>query len=136
MWTNIHGKLKKIVEPHPYKVNYSLNVFNVEPVSNFDEVAHHFTEVVFAHVTNVRRPQIVKEEQKQQCNEVTVRSAILQMLRIPKYANSMAGCTVKAIVQKLQSTFGTEVIHGAISDLSESGAIFETIDEYHVKSVE
>jgi len=57
-WVHIYGKINN------FQGRCSVNVFEIEPVTNFDEVTHHFTEVIFAHLSNLEMAK--KREMTQQ----------------------------------------------------------------------
>ena len=43
----------------------SVNVFDVVPITNFNEITHHFTEVIFAHLSNLE----TAKKQEMQMND-------------------------------------------------------------------
>jgi len=47
MWVHIFGRI------NTFQGKCSVNVFDLYPVTNFDEITHHFTEVVYAHLSNL-----------------------------------------------------------------------------------
>jgi len=58
-WVHIFGRINS------FQGKFSVNVFDVVPVTNFNEVTHHFTEVVFAHLSNL---EMAKKKEMQMNN--------------------------------------------------------------------
>jgi len=48
-WVHIFGRINS------FQGKCSVNVFDLYPVTNFNEITHHFTEVIFAHLMNLER---------------------------------------------------------------------------------
>jgi len=58
-WVHIFGRINS------FQGKCSVNVFDVVPVTNFNEITHHFTEVIFAHLTNL---ETAKKQEMQMNN--------------------------------------------------------------------
>jgi len=50
-WVHIFGRINS------FQGKCSVNVFDVYPVTDFNEITHHFTEVIFAHLSNLERAE-------------------------------------------------------------------------------
>jgi len=48
-WVHIFGRINS------FQGKCSINVFDLYPVTNFNEITHHFTEVIYSHLTNLER---------------------------------------------------------------------------------
>ena len=62
----------------------------------------------------------------------SIQNRILQVINVPEYANSEAGCNVAIIFKKL-SNEDVNSIRAAIDALSDAGHIYSTVDEEHYK---
>jgi len=50
-WVRINGRI------HHFGGRCSINVFNVIPITDFNEITHHFMEVIYAHLVNTQPPK-------------------------------------------------------------------------------
>jgi len=58
-WVHIFGRINS------FQGKCSVNVFDVVPITNFNEITHHFTEVIFAHLSNLE----TAKKQEMQMND-------------------------------------------------------------------
>lgn len=50
-WVRINGRINH------FGGRCSINVFNVIPITDFNEITHHFLEVIYAHLVNTQPPK-------------------------------------------------------------------------------
>jgi len=56
-WVHIVGRI------NCYQGRCSINVFQIIPVTRFDEITHHYLECIFAHLTNTTNAQNIDNKQ-------------------------------------------------------------------------
>lgn len=135
--------------------NRQLVAFSVRPVTNFDEIAFHFIEVIHLHLKNskTRLPSdaltqplsaSVKTEStgyQTPSSQLSAQSVdgvngldqmVLDYLQQPSNYDREKGVHRDELSQQLK--ISTEKIMESIRTLEEEGLIYSTIDEFHYKS--
>ncbi|RVW52330.1 Replication protein A 32 kDa subunit A [Vitis vinifera] len=135
--------------------NRQLVAFSVRPVTNFDEIAFHFIEVIHLHLKNskTRLPSdaltqplsaSVKTEStgyQTPSSQLSAQSVdgvngldqmVLDYLQQPSNYDREKGIHRDELSQQLK--ISTEKIMESIRTLEEEGLIYSTIDEFHYKS--
>merc|ERR1712129_687233 len=129
-WVRINGRINH------FGGRCSINVFNVIPITDFNEITHHFLEVIYAHLVNTQPP-------KQNNNNgngmgggggpQTLKQKVMAIIGRPQWTQSETGCNVETIFNALTNEDVNE-IRTAIDDLSNEGMIYSTLDDDHYKS--
>mmetsp|Transcript_45041 Transcript_45041/g.40296 ORF Transcript_45041/g.40296 Transcript_45041/m.40296 type:complete len:314 (+) Transcript_45041:131-1072(+) len=171
-WVKIIGRINH------YAGRCSINVFEIIPITDFNDITHHFLECVYAHLEyTVGHLNPEKKQRQQQSNNnmndqsnynqnnqnnnnnnnnnnyygnntnsmnmgmgmnnnnnglPVIQNKILQVINVPEYENSDAGCNVEIIFQKLSGE-DVNAIRDAIDQLSDAGYIYSTVDDEHYK---
>lgn len=182
-WVKIIGRINH------YAGRCSINVFEIIPITDFNEITHHFLECVYAHLEYTVGHLNPEKKQQQSMNNMNnmnmnnqsnynqnnnnnnnyygnnnnnnnnfmnnnnnfnntnsmnmgmnmmnnglsqIENKILQVINVPEYENSDAGCNVEMIFQKL-SNEDVNAIREAIDQLSDAGYIYSTVDDEHYK---
>ncbi|KAJ4886288.1 Replication protein A 32 kDa subunit B [Raphanus sativus] len=152
MYVRLHGHLKS------FQGKRSMNVFSVRPVTDFNEVVHHFTECIYVHMYNTKprggsvtqatetpRPQMpysttptpARPFQTGPSNQFNdpmhgVRQTVLNYLNRPMHLRSEAGVHCDVIARDLGIPLPQ--VKDALEQLSNDGCVYSTSDETCFKS--
>ncbi|CAA0381148.1 Nucleic acid-binding OB-fold [Arabidopsis suecica] len=156
MYVRLHGHLKI------FQGKRSVNVFSVRPVTDFNEIVHHFTECMYVHMYNTKlrggsitqdtatpRPQMpystmptpAKPYQTGPSNQFPnqfndsmhgVKQTVLNYLNQPMHIVSEAGVHCDIIARELRIPLLQ--VKEALEQLSNDGCIYSTLDETCFKS--
>ncbi|KAI4376241.1 hypothetical protein MLD38_014026 [Melastoma candidum] len=156
MYVRVHGHLKN------FQGKKQLNVFSIRPVSDFDEIPHHFVECIYVHMYNTRLKHNSQSgganTQTQMTNPVMsnsyngysapmpnqfggqhgshglapVAQMVLDCLQQPQYLMVMKGAHISEVAQQIG--LSVDKTREAISSLVEEGLVYSTIDDFHFKS--
>merc|ERR1712113_987858 len=117
----------------------SINVFQIIPVTRFDEITHHFLECIFSHLTNTTNTQNldVKPMNNDQNNYNNnnlplLQNKVLSIINTLEMEQSDAGCNVQMLFTRLPNEDVNE-IRTAIDELATAGYLYSTVDEEHYK---
>jgi len=154
-WVRIFGRI------NVYQGRCSVNVFEIAPITDFNDITLHFTECIYSHLANTTEgtTQGTKQQQQQpqQQNQGgwnqqqqqqlggngggwnhggngadPLQNKILAIIRSPEYENSETGCDVSVLFKKLGNE-DVNAIRTAIDVLSDNGMIYSTVDDEHYK---
>jgi len=154
-WVRIFGRI------NVYQGRCSVNVFEIAPITDFNDITLHFTECIYSHLANTTEgtTQGTKQQQQQpqQQNQGgwnqqqqqqfggngggwnhggngadPLQNKILAVIRSPEYQNSETGCDVSVLFSKLGNE-DVNAIRTAIDVLSDNGMIYSTVDDEHYK---
>lgn len=152
MYVRLHGHLKS------FQGKRSMNVFSVRPVTDFNEIVHHFTECIYVHMYNTKprggsvtqatetpRPQMpysttptpARPFQTGPSNQFNdpmhgVRQTVLNYLNRPMHLRSEAGVHCDVIARDLGIPLPQ--VKDALEQLSNDGCVYSTSDETCFKS--
>ncbi|KAG2318273.1 hypothetical protein Bca4012_069359 [Brassica carinata] len=156
MYVRLHGHLKS------FQGKRSMNVFSVRPVTDFNEIVHHFTECIYVHMYNTKprggsvtqatetpRPQMpysttptpARPFQTGPSNQFSnqfndpmhgVRQTVLNYLNRPMHLRSEAGVHCDVIARELRIPLLQ--VKDALEQLSNDGCVYSTSDETCFKS--
>uniref|UniRef100_A0A1J3JP22 Replication protein A 32 kDa subunit B n=1 Tax=Noccaea caerulescens TaxID=107243 RepID=A0A1J3JP22_NOCCA len=156
MYVRLHGHLKS------FQGKRSVNVFSIRPVTDFNEIVHHFTECMYVHMYNTKtrggsvtqatatpRPQMpysamptpAKPYQTGPSNQFSnqfndpmhdVKQTILNYLNQPVNLQSEAGVHCDVIARDLR--IPPLKAKDALEQLSNDGCVYSTTDETCFKS--
>ncbi|KAJ0244580.1 Replication protein A 32 kDa subunit B [Hirschfeldia incana] len=156
MYVRLHGHLKS------FQGKRSMNVFSVRPVTDFNEIVHHFTECIYVHMYNTKprggsvtqatetpRPQMpysttptpARPFQTGPSNQFSnqfndpmhgVRQTVLNYLNRPMHLQSEAGVHCDVIARELRIPLLQ--VKDALEQLSNDGCVYSTSDETCFKS--
>lgn len=153
MYVQVNGQLKG------FQGNKQIVAFSVRPVSDFNEIAHHFIECIYIHLYNVKL-QNSGDGQPQTSSKVTApfqNGSLGHQAAVP---NNLSGHVIDAgsdfdkmvlavfhEPQNLENESGVHVdqiakqlgvprdkVMDSINYHTDNGNIYSTIDEYHYKS--
>merc|ERR1712130_359634 len=151
-WVRVNGRMNS------FQGRCSINVFNIIPITNFNEITHHFLEVIYSHLLNTKdgqgnnnqnngnnnNQQWNNQQNGQQHNNnqhqmqhnnmnnnkfVGLKGDIMTIIA---RGHNETGCNVSAVFQQLNNEDVNE-IRSAIDDLCTDGHIYSTIDDEHFK---
>lgn len=143
-WVRINGRINS------FQGVCTINVFNIIPITNHNEITHHFLEVIYAHLLN--KNAMAKEQsmamgmnsnnnninqQQQQWNNQNqggggLKGNVLSIFAHPQWKNNETGCNVESVFAALSNEDVNE-IRAAIDELCNDGHIYSTIDDDHYK---
>lgn len=152
MYARLHGQLKH------FQGKRTLNVFSFRPVTDFNEIASHFTDCIYVHLYNSKLRTSVPNQQHsspipptigyqaqvvpptnqfsdQHVNGqkgVTVEAMVLDFLHHPANSSRNEGVHRDHIAQHLGISLDKLML--AVKNLIDEGAIYETIGD-HYKSI-
>ncbi|KAF3532163.1 hypothetical protein DY000_02044007 [Brassica cretica] len=155
MYVRLHGHLKS------FQGKRSMNVFSVRPITDFNEIVHHFTECMYVHMYNTKprggsitqatetpRPQPYStmptparpfqtgpsNQFSNQFNDPMhgVRQTVLNYLNRPMHLRSEAGVHCDVIARELRIPL--QQVKDALEQLSNDGCVYSTSDETCFKS--
>ncbi|CAF2374971.1 hypothetical protein BRARA_A03856 [Brassica rapa] len=155
MYVRLHGHLKS------FQGKRSMNVFSVRPITDFNEIVHHFTECMYVHMYNTKprggsitqatetpRPQPYSSmptparpfqtgpsnQFSNQFNDPMhgVRQTVLNYLNRPMHLRSEAGVHCDVIARELRIPL--QQVKDALEQLSNDGCVYSTSDETCFKS--
>ncbi|CAL9219361.1 unnamed protein product [Arabidopsis halleri] len=156
MYVRLHGHLKI------FQGKRSVNVFSIRPITDFNEIVHHFTECMYVHMYNTKlrggsitqatatpRPQMpystmptpAKPYQTGPSNQFPnqfndpmhgVKQNVLNYLNQPMHLVSEAGVHCDIIARDLRIPLPQ--VKDALEQLSNDGCIYSTMDETCFKS--
>ncbi|KAL1211444.1 Replication protein A 32 kDa subunit B [Cardamine amara subsp. amara] len=156
MYVRLYGHLKS------FQGKRSVNVFSIRPVTDFNEIVHHFTECMYVHMYNTMprggsipqatatpRPQMpystnptpAKPYQTGPSNQFPnqfndqmhgVRQTVLNYLNQPMHLASEAGVHCDVIARDLR--IPPLQVKDALEQLSNDGCVYSTMDETCFKS--
>ncbi|KAL3841047.1 hypothetical protein ACJIZ3_025638 [Penstemon smallii] len=149
VYVRIHGHLKT------FQGKKQLVVYAIRPVTDYNEIAHHFLECIHSHCCNsklqrngsapnpassvVSTPsghQAVSSSQLSQEYNLdglgSIDKMILEYLEQPSSCTQEKGIHRNEIAQKLKVS--QEKIREAMESLESEGMVYSTIDEFHYKS--
>ncbi|ORY06321.1 replication protein A, subunit RPA32 [Basidiobolus meristosporus CBS 931.73] len=133
--------------------------FSMRPIEDYNEITHHFLEVVYVHLFRTRNPSVKHEGEQgyqpsfsgdpfnptgQYGNQAYKQpepvygnefkpshKAIIYAIK--SFPDTNEGVHVESIAQKLSSQFGRAEISQAIEWLVGEGHLYSTIDDDHVR---
>ncbi|ESQ49815.1 hypothetical protein EUTSA_v10021296mg [Eutrema salsugineum] len=156
MYVRLHGHLKS------FQGKRSVNVFSIRPVTDFNEIVHHFAECIYVHMYNTKsrggsisqatvtpRPQMpystmptpAKPYQTGPSNQFPnqfndplhgFKQMILNYLNQPMHLTSEAGVHCDVIARNLG--IPPLKVKDALEQLSNDGCVYSTMDETCFKS--
>ncbi|CAH8331850.1 unnamed protein product [Eruca vesicaria subsp. sativa] len=155
MYVRLHGHLKS------FQGKRSMNVFSVRPVTDFNEIVHHFTECIYVHMYNTKprggsvtqatetpmpqmpstTPTPARPFQTGPSNQFSnqfndpmhgVRQTVLNYLNRPIHLRSEAGVHCDVIARELRIPL--QQVKEALEQLSNDGCVYSTSDETCFKS--
>ena len=155
-WVRIFGRINH------YQGVCSIDIWSISPITDYNEIAYHFLECIYAHLENTVG-YLNSEKQsssnfnfkknindfnpnhnfntKNDNNFITnnddnglssIENKIIQIINASKYANNDAGCNVDVIFKQLPKE-DLGNIREAIEKLENDGIIYSTVDEEHYK---
>lgn len=145
-WVRIFGRI------NVYQGRCSINVFEIAPITDFNDLTLHFTECIYSHLANTTQtpntekghaqPPQQQQQQQQQWNGQQqqqqqeqgdpLQNKILSIIRSAEFENSETGCDVSVLFSRLGNE-DVNAIRAAIDQLSDSGMIYSTVDDEHYK---
>ncbi|XP_010525055.1 PREDICTED: replication protein A 32 kDa subunit B [Tarenaya hassleriana] len=150
MYVRVHGHLKS------FQGKRSLNIFSIRPVTDFNEVVHHFIECMYVHMYNSKlrggntpksqmpystTPSSAKGYQAGPSNQFAgqhndamhgIRQMVLNYLNQPAHLASEAGVHCDIIARDLRVSL--QNVRDALDQLSNDGCVYSTMDESCFKS--
>jgi len=147
-WVRIFGRI------NVYQGRCSINVFEIAPITDFNDITLHFTECIYSHLANTTATQKGPAQSRQQSQgggwnqnqnqqpqhggngngngNGSLENKILNIIRSPEFENSETGCDVSVLFSRLGNE-DVNAIRDAIDQLSDSGMIYSTVDDEHYK---
>merc|ERR1712129_375483 len=136
-WVRIFGRI------NVYQGRCSINVFEIAPITDFNDLTLHFTECIYSHLANTTAPEKGSAQSQQQPQHGgngngnggagdSLQNKILNIIRSPEFENSETGCDVSVLFSRLGNE-DVNAIRAAIDQLSDSGMIYSTVDDEHYK---
>ncbi|KAL2960880.1 hypothetical protein AAZX31_17G060800 [Glycine max] len=123
MYARLHGQLKH------FQRKRTLTVFSFRPVTDFNEIASHFSDCIYVHLYNSRLRSSVPNQQHSSPIPPTI---VYQAQAVPP---TNQGVTVEAMVLDfLHHPTNSSRNELAIKNLIDEGAVYETIGD-HNKSI-
>ncbi|KAH1201291.1 Replication protein A subunit B [Glycine max] len=129
MYARLHGQLKH------FQRKRTLTVFSFRPVTDFNEIASHFSDCIYVHLYNSRLRSSVPNQQHSSPIPPTI---VYQAQAVPptnqfsdQHINGQKGVTVEAMVLDFLHHPTNRL---AIKNLIDEGAVYETIGD-HNKSI-
>ncbi|KAL3825988.1 hypothetical protein ACJIZ3_022017 [Penstemon smallii] len=149
LYVRIHGHLKT------FQGKKQLVVYAIRPVTDYNEIAHHFLECIHSHCCNsklqrngsapnpassvVSTPSVHQAVSSSQLSQEynldglgSIDKMILDYLEQPSSLTQEKGIHRNEIAQKLKVP--QEKILEAMESLESEGMVYSTIDEFHYKS--
>ncbi|KAL2960882.1 hypothetical protein AAZX31_17G060800 [Glycine max] len=124
MYARLHGQLKH------FQRKRTLTVFSFRPVTDFNEIASHFSDCIYVHLYNSRLRSSVPNQQHSSPIPPTI---VYQAQAVPP--TNQKGVTVEAMVLDfLHHPTNSSRNELAIKNLIDEGAVYETIGD-HNKSI-
>ncbi|XP_076941554.1 replication protein A 32 kDa subunit B-like [Bidens hawaiensis] len=155
MYVRVHGQLKS------FQGKKQLVVFGIKPVTDFDEITHHFVECIYVHSYNTK---LVKQQpsssnqaympssyintqtyQTAPPNQVSytghpvadtpfteVDRRVLDYLLLPACRQRETGVHQDELVSQLNIPL--HQILASLNSLTEEGVVYTALDEHHFKS--
>nr|XP_043622302.1 replication protein A 32 kDa subunit B-like isoform X3 [Erigeron canadensis] len=151
MYVRIHGQLKG------FQGKKQLMVFGVKPVTDFDEITHHFVECMYVHSYNTKLMQQASSSNQAHMpgsamNTQTYQTApanhfagkyetealtgvdkmVLNYLQLPGSLSRDKGVHQEELVSQLNLPLDT--IRKSLDTLTVEALVYNTIDDYHFKT--
>jgi len=120
--------------------------FSIRPIQDFNEITHHFLEVMYAHVYNTKEnfsngksssssTQEEKSKHFQETQNLTNGNSFtplqLQILQLLFSAKTEDGFSIQFLSQHIKPTVSYQDIKAQLSWLFSEGHVFPTIDDEH-----